>query len=129
MIFTLPIFALVACVVCLLIAVILGAYRQWCKYLWVRTAIVLVANAGEDKPQELRLGAYVPGWKSPQVRVGSWFLVTALSILGAALAIGFDIQGGLKYLICILLIRSLLSAIIGRAIAGYTLRVAQSFPD
>ena len=64
MILAFPHTSLVVCALCLLIGVVVGAYRHWCKYLWIRTAIVLVANAGDNTPKELRLGAYVPGWKS-----------------------------------------------------------------
>ena len=80
-----PLTSWVVCALCLLIAVVVGAYRHWCKYLWIRTAIVLVANAGDNRPGELRLGAYVPGWKSIKVRVGSWLLVAAFSTLGRGL--------------------------------------------
>jgi hypothetical protein len=64
MILAFPNISLVVCALCLLIAVVAGVYRHWCKYLWIRTAIVLVANAGDEKPEQLRLGAYVPAWKS-----------------------------------------------------------------
>jgi hypothetical protein len=116
---------------CLLIAVVVGAYRHWCKYLWIRTAIVLVADAGDNKPEELRLGACVPGWKSIKVRIGSWLLVAAFSTLGAAWGAlrGFDIGQGSKYFLGILLTRWLLSALLGRSMANYTLQVVQSFPD
>ena len=128
-----PITSWVVCALCLLIAVVVGAYRHGCKYLWIRTAIVLVANAGDNKPEELRLGAYVPGWKSIKVRIGSWLLVAAFSTLGAAwgavLLRGFDIGQGSKYFLGILLTRWLLSALLGRSVANYTLRVVQSFPD
>jgi hypothetical protein len=131
MILAFPHTSWVVCALGLLIAVVVGAYRHWCKYLWIRTAIVLVANAGDNKPEELRLGAYVPGWKSIKVRIGSWLLVAACSTLGAAWGAvrGFDIGQGSKYFLGILLTRWLLSALLGRSVANYTLRVVQSFPD
>ena len=42
---------------------------------------------------------------------------------------GFDIGLGSKYFLGILLTRWLLSALLGRSVANYTLRVVQSFPD
>jgi hypothetical protein len=131
MILAFPNISLVVCALCLLIAVVAGVYRHWCKYLWIRTAIVLVANAGDEKPEQLRLGAYVPAWKSIKVRIGSWLLVAACSTLGAAWGAvrGFGIGQASKYFLGILLTRWLLSALLGRSVANYTLRVAQSFPD
>ena len=74
-----PITSWVVCALCLLIAVVVGTYRHGCKYLWIRTAIVLVGRAGDNKPEELRLGAYAPGWKSIKVRIGQWLLVAAFT--------------------------------------------------
>jgi len=125
--------AWVACALCLLIAVVVGAYRHGCKYLWIRTAIVLVAGAGDNKPGKMRLGAYVPGWESRKVRIGSWLLVAAFSTLAAALGTvlsrGFDFGQGSKYFLGILLTRWLLSALLGRIVAEYTLGVVRGFPD
>ena len=90
----------------------------------IRTEIVVMATAGDNKTEELRLGPYVPAWKSRQVRIGSWLLVAAFSTLGAALATGFDIQHSSKYFLGILLARWLLSALLGRAVAGYTEQVS-----
>jgi hypothetical protein len=133
MILAFPNTSLVVCALCLLIAVVVGAYRHGCKYLWIRTAIVLVADGGANKRQDLHLGAYLPGWKSIKVRIGSWLLVAACSTLGAALGAvlpqRFDIGHGSKYFLGILLTRWLLSALLGRSVANYTLRVVQSFPD
>ena len=125
--------SLVACALCLLVAVVVGAFRHWCAYLWKRTGIVLIAAGGGNKTEELRLGAYVPAWKSRNVRLGSWLLVAACSTLGAALVTvlpkDFDIGRGGKYFLGILLIRWLLSALLGKGVANYTLRVVQSLPD
>ena len=126
-----PIISWVVCALCLLIAVVVGTYRHGCKYLWIRTAIVLVGNAGDNKPEELRLGAYAPGWKSIKVRIGSWLLVAAFSTLGAAwgavLLRGFDIGQGSKYFLGILLARWLLSALLGRSVAKYTCEWSKAF--
>ena len=132
MILAFPNTSLVVCALCLLIAVAVGAYRHGCKYLWIRTLIVLVADGGANKRQDLHLGAYVPSWKSIKVRIGSWLLVAACSTLGAALGTvlnqRFDIEQGSEFG-GILLTRWLLSAVLGRSVANYTLRVVQSFPD
>jgi hypothetical protein len=81
---------------------------------------------GDNKPEDLPLGAYVPGWKSLKVRIGSWLLVAACSTLGAAwgtvLLRGFHIQPGIWYFLGILLTRWLLSALLGTSVANYTLR-------
>jgi hypothetical protein len=113
----------VVCALCLLIAVVIGAFRHWSIYLWNRTEIVVVATGGDNKTEELRLGPYVPAWKSRQVRIGSWILVAAFSILGAALATGFDLQR--KYFLGILLARWLVSVVLGRSVASYTEKVAE----
>lgn len=132
MILSFPIISLMLCALCLLIAIVAGAYRHWCKCLWMRTEIVLVSDGGDNETEELRLGARVPAWKSRTVRIGSWLLVTAFSTLGAAFGTvppqGFDIGHGSKYFWRILLARWLLSALLGRGVANYTLRRAQSLP-
>ena len=109
---------------CLLIAVAIGAFRHWSIYLWNRTEIVVIATGGNHTTEELRLGPYVPAWKSLHVRTGSWLLVAACSTLGAALATGFAIQHSSKYFLGILLARWLLSALLGRSVASYTEKVA-----
>jgi hypothetical protein len=92
---------------------------------------VLVANAGDEQSKELRLGAYVPGWNSIKVRIGSWLSVVAFSTVGAAwVAVrSFDSGEGSRYFLGILLARWLLSALLGRSVANYTLQVIQTIPD
>ena len=123
MILTFPSTFLVGGALCLLVAVVVGAFRHWCIYLWNRTETVVLAAGGDNL--ELRLGPYVPAWKSRQVRMGSWLLVAAYSTLGAAWATvrGFDFG---MYFWGILLIRWLLSALLGTGVANHTLRQAQS---
>ena len=129
MIFAFPHTSLLVCALCLLISVVIGAFRHWSIYLWNRTEIVVIATCGNNTTEELRLGPYVPAWNSRQVRIGSWLLVTALSVLGAALGAvvsqGFDFGHSGKYLGGILFTRWLLSALLGRSVASYTLRKAQ----
>ena len=84
MILAIPNSSLVVCALCLLVAVVVGAFRHWCIYLWNRTETVVLAAGGDDPSEEWRLGPYVPAWKSRQVRMGSWLLVAACSTLGAA---------------------------------------------
>jgi hypothetical protein len=116
----------VGCALCMLMAVVVGAFRHWCMYLWKRTGILRIAAGKDNKAEELRLGPYVPTWKSRKVQLGSWLSVAACSILGAALGTvppqGFDIGHFSNYFLGILLTRWLLSALLGRGVANYTLR-------
>jgi hypothetical protein len=116
--------SLMVCALCLLIAVVIGAFRHWSIYLWNRTEIVVIGTAGGNKTEEWRLGPYVPAWKLRRVRIRSWLLVTAFSTLGAVLATSFDIQCGSKHFLGILLARWLLSALLG-GVGSYALRQAQ----
>ena len=130
MIFPFPNTSLIVGALCLLIAVVVGAFRHWCIYLWKRTEVVPVAAGGGDETEELRLGAYIPAWKSHKVRMGSWLLVAACSSLGAALGAvllrGFDSGHGSTYFLEFLFTRWLLSALLGRGLASYTLRKAEN---
>jgi hypothetical protein len=45
--------SLALCALCLLLAVVMGAFRHWCTYLWRRTEILLVAAGGGNKPEDL----------------------------------------------------------------------------
>ena len=62
----------VVCVLCLFIAVVVGAFRHRSIYLWNRTEIVELAAGGGNKTEELPLGPYVPAWKSRQGRRTAW---------------------------------------------------------
>ncbi len=115
-----------ACALCLLIAVAAGAYRQWCLRLWERIELLPTADDRDYKSEDARLGAYVPGWKSNNFRVGSWFLVTACSTFGAAwgtilLRATGIVHAGL-YFLGILLTRWALSATLGLGAANLALR-------
>jgi hypothetical protein len=120
---------LVDCALFLLMAVVVGVFRHWCVCLWNRTEVVLIADGGGSKTEELRFGAHIPAWKSRNLRIGSWLLVAACSTLGAALGTvlmqGFDVAHGSKYFFGILLVRWFLSVLLGRGLAIYTLRRAQ----
>ncbi|MGD0226816.1 MAG: hypothetical protein ABSF71_31190 [Terriglobia bacterium] len=133
MILALPNNSWVGCAMCLLIAVLVGAYRQWCIYFWERIELLPIADDGDNKSEDFHLNAYVPGWKSNKFRIGSWLLVAACSTLGAAwgtvLLRGFNFEHRIIYFLGILLTRWLLSALLGMSVANHTLRGGHSVPQ
>jgi hypothetical protein len=94
--------------------------------LWERIELLPTAGDRAILPEDLHLDDYVPGWKSENFRIGSWFFVAGCSILGAAWATillrGTDIRPGIKYFLGILLTRWVLSAIIGIGAAYFAQR-------
>jgi hypothetical protein len=120
-----PNFALLGAAVCLLIAVAIGAYRQW--YLRLLKTVELdmpetELEADEGPVPDVKLSER----KFWRVRIATWFLVTALSVDGAALRTSqLDPPGVQRQqfaFLSILLIRWILSAVVGRSYAIHTLR-------
>ncbi len=113
---------------CLLIAVVIGAFRHWCIYLWRRTELMRLAGA-QGNAEELRLGVHIPAWKSRRLRIASWLAVCLLSTMGAAfetiLRQPFSPAPRLPAFLAILLLRWLLSAAVGSCLAAYTLRKSE----
>jgi len=115
-----------ACALCLFIAFAVGTYRHWCISFWERIEILPDAADGDIMSEELRLGAYVPGWKSNNFRVGSWLLVAACSTLGAGwgtvLLRGAQTVHAALFFLGILLTRWALSVTLGIGAASLALR-------
>ena len=40
---------LLVCGSCLVIAVVIGAYRNWCIYLWRRTGVLIMVGGGQSE--------------------------------------------------------------------------------
>jgi hypothetical protein len=116
------------CAFCLLIAVVIGAFRHWCIYQWRGTELVLLGGAPGDAV-ELRVGVHIPAWKSRRLRIASWVAVCLLSTMGAAfetiLRQPFSPAPRILAFLAILLLRWLLSAAVGRCLAAYTLRKSE----
>jgi len=116
------------CAFCLLIAVVVGAYRHWCIRLWRRTGSVRLAGA-QGHAEELRLGVHIPAWKSRRLRIASWVAVCLLSTMGAAfetiLRQPFSPAPRIPAFLAIFLLRWLLSAAVGTCLAAYTLRKSE----
>ena len=117
--------ALLGAAVCLLIAVGIGAYRQW--YLKLLKTVELVETSRELEANEAAVqDAKLSRIKFWRVRIATWFLVSALSVAGAALRTsqlnppGIERQG--FAFASIILIRWTLSALIGKSWANHTLR-------
>ena len=75
-----PTFSLVAGVICFILAVLSGAFRQICSYLLLRT-FPLVVTDQDGKEKIVRLGINPPAiWFSLTFRLLSWLFVAATSI-------------------------------------------------
>jgi hypothetical protein len=88
-----------------------------------------MTEAGSGHADDLFLDAYIPAWKLRRLRIGSWLLVAALSILGVYLRTFLLQPPGIRLhtdvFVEILLIRWLLSALLGGSAADYTLTMAE----
>jgi len=88
----------------------------------------VLMNAGEGgEAGELRVGIYIPAWKSRSRRLGSRLAVSLLSILGAAPAVLPHLSRPVPHLctfLALLVIRWLMSAALGTSLTRYTLRKA-----
>ena len=109
--------SLVVSVIALILALLIGAYRQVCMVLLSRAGAIPVLDE-EGKPKFVYLGD-VPheSWQhSPGHRAGSWLVVAALSILGALLGAillqsWFEVVIFEQAFIAIIFIRWIISAI------------------
>ena len=77
-----PLISLASGSICILLAVLLGAFRQLCSYMLSRAAPIQTSDI-HGKESTLYLGTYFPGWLSLRYRLWTW-LVVALSSLWAA---------------------------------------------
>lgn len=111
--------SLILSVIALILALLIGAYRQLCMALLSKTCAIPVLDE-EGKPKFLYLGD-VPNnsWQhSPWHRAGSWLVVAALSLVGALLGAilvqsWFEVVIFEQAFIAIIFIRWLISAIPG----------------
>ena len=109
--------SLILSVIALILALLIGAYRQVCKALRSKAGAIPVLDE-EGKPKFVYLGD-VPhdSWQHcPWHRAGSWLVVAALSIVGASLGAillqsWFEVVIFEQAFIAIIFIRWLISAI------------------
>jgi hypothetical protein len=115
---------LLGAAVCLLTSVAIGAYRYWYLHL-LKTTEFDMSAADLDTDELQHLGAGLSQGKFWSVRIATWSLVATLSVAGAGLRTSQLTPPGIRQqwptFLSILFIRWLLSAVIGRSYANYTL--------
>jgi hypothetical protein len=115
---------------CFLLAVLVGAYRQFCIYLLSRTAAVQVID-DQGREQTVYLGTYCPVWLSVRHRLLSWLLVATTSLWAAGVMAATPILPPtpnpsdpatlVGMIVFTLALRWVVSAVLGWGLAAYGL--------
>jgi hypothetical protein len=125
-----PLVTLASGMACLLLAILVGAYRQFCIHLLSRTLCIEVTD-DQGQAKTVPLGTYCPAWLSARHRLSSWLLVAVSSLWGAGVVATTpmlpptvdpsDTWGFGTVFVVALVSRWILSAVLGRGLAMYCL--------